>query len=188
MIKRNMDKGTKPTIEEGMKMKKLIVLGVMLLVGIFSIGAAYASSINKDIAVTLNVDPNFTFALDTYAINMGTLALGATGGGTITMYCGTNQNNPWTIQVKSSKVLSGTNEIPLTNFKFVTYGVGDEKGVGTYVDTQTALTEVNQTAYTAAASEKSDTYVTVCMGLELFIPWNTTAGAYGSTVTATMTE
>ena len=172
-------------------MKKLIVLGVMLLLGLFASGSAYAISASDTVGVSITVDPSFTFAIGEASIAMGNVAPGVAGGGTATMYCGTNRNLPWTIQVKSSTVISGTNSIPLSGFKFNTYALPDGGAVnsaGTFVGTKTVFTAADQLAYTCSALEKTDTDVRVGLGLELTPPFTTVAGTYAATVTATMTE
>jgi hypothetical protein len=176
--------------EEGV-MKKLIVVGAMLLLGLCASGLAYALSANDTVAVSMTVDPSFTFAIGEVSVAMGNVASGGTGGGTATLYCGTNRNIPWTIQVKSSTVVSGANSIPLTGFKFNTYALPDSGGTnsaGTFVGTMTAFTAIDQLAYTAAASEKNDLDVKIGLGLQLFAPLTTVTGTYAATVTATMTE
>jgi len=169
-------------------MKRLMVLGLMLLVGLCAIGLAHAESASDTVGVLITVDPSFTFAIGESVVDMGTVAEGAAGSGSITMYCGTNHNLPWTVQVKSSTIVAGANQIPLSNFKFYTFGAGDQAGEGTFVDTATALTQIDQLAYTANVNEKSDTDVRVAMGFVLDVPYGTPSGTYASTVTATMTE
>lgn len=170
-------------------MKKLmIVLVIGLLMGRCVSGVAYAASANDTVGVSIAVDPKFTFSIGEETVNMGTVEDGGTGSGSVTMYCGTNHNLPWTIQVKSSTIVSGGNEIPLSGFKFNTYGTGEQAGTGTFVGTATALALSDQLAYTAAASEYSDTDVRVCMGFALAVPYSTPSGTYAATVTATMTE
>jgi len=176
--------------EEGV-MKKLIVLGVMLLLGLCASGLAYALSAYDTVAVSMTVDPSFTFAIGEASVAMGSVIPGGTGGGSATMYCGTNRNIPWTIQVKSGTIVSGANSIPLSGFKFNTYALPDGGGTnsaGTFVGTMTAFTAADQLAYTAATAEKVDLDVRVGLGLQLFAPLTTIAGTYAATVTATMTE
>lgn len=174
-------------------MKKLmVVLGVALSLGLCAGGLASAAESKSDtVGVSITVNPSFTFAIDEASIAMGNVAPGGTGGGTATMYCGTNRNLPWTIQIKSTTITDGANQIPLSSFKFNTYALPDSGGTnsaGTFVATGTALAVVDQLAYTSAAAEKVDTDVRVGLGLQLATPFNTVAGTYTATVTATMTE
>ncbi|MBU4376346.1 MAG: hypothetical protein KKD29_02575 [Candidatus Omnitrophica bacterium] len=168
-------------------MKKLIVLGVALLVGLCFSGLAQAETANDTVGVLITVNPSFTFAIGESVVDMGTVAEGSGGSGSVTMYCGTNHNLPWTVQVKSGTIASGANLIPLSNFKFYTFVIAGE-GAGTCVGTATALTLIDQLAYTAALSEYSDTDVRVNMGFVLDVPWSTPSGTYAATVTATMVE
>ncbi len=173
-------------------MKKLIAISAMLLVILSASGVSYASSAADPVGVLLTVGPTFTFAIGEAVVDMGTVAVGASGGGGVVMWCATNQGNPWTVLVQSTTIdgLPG-NQIPLSNFLFNTYALADGGGVdsaGTFVGTPTVLTQIDQLAYTAAASEYSDTDVRVGMYLSLNVPWDQTADTYAATVTATMTE
>lgn len=175
------------TEREGV-MKKLIVLGVMLLIGLCASGLAYAVSVNDTVGVLLTVGEKFTFAIGESVVDMGTVMEGSAGSGSVTMYAGTNRNLPWTIKVKSSTIASGANLIPLSNFKFYTFAAGEQAGTGTCIATATALTALDQLAYTASLVEKIDTDVRVTMGFVLDVPYSQPSGTYAATVTATMTE
>lgn len=172
-------------------MKRLITSGVMLLIGLCVSGLVYAESASDTTGVTITVNPSFTFSIGEASIAMGSFAPGGTGGGTATMYCGTNRNLPWTVQIKSTTIASGGDSIPLSAFKFTTYALpdsGSTNSAGTFITTGTALTTTDQLAYTCAATEKVDTDVRVGLGLQIITPFNTVSGTYAATVTATMTE
>lgn len=174
-------------------MKKLIALGAILCIALLVGGVAYASSVPDTVDVTLTVGPIFTFSIGEAIVDMGSVAEGASGVIGCTMYCSTNQNNAWRIQVKSSTVdgIIPGNQIPLSNLKFNTYALADGGGTnsaGTFIAVDTALTGLDQLAYTAAAAEASDTDVRVGMVFVLDVPYSTSADTYTATVTATMTE
>jgi hypothetical protein len=176
----------------GAKMRRLVAVTLMLLLLAVS-GQAHASSVSKSVGVTAVVDPRFTFALDTYSIDMGTIAPGGEGGGVVTLYCGSNQGRRWLVGVWSSGLVSqsGT-EISLSKFSFCTYGVGDEAGVGTYQlwvpFTLSQGGSFSYIAYRPAPSEYSDPDVRIQMGFKVNVPWNTPAGIYSATVHLTMVE
>lgn len=175
-------------------MKKLITISAMLLVVLFVSSVAYAASDSDQVAVLLTVGPIFSIDIEDSVLDWGEVAQGAAGYGGTTMYCSTNQGNPWTILVNATPVIGGTTgaEIPMDpNFKFSTYALPDWGGTpsaGTFVDPPVVLSTVDQLAYTAAASEYSDTDCRVGLFLVLDVPYGQTADTYASTVTATMTE
>lgn len=169
-------------------MKRLIVVGALILAGLCVSGLACAQSKSDTVGVLITVDPKFTFTIGESVVDMGTVAEGSAGSGSVTMYCGTNHGFPWNIRVQSSPIASGANEISLSNFKFYTFGAGDQAGTGTFVTDATMLSEDDQFAYSSAISEKNDTDVRVCMGFVLDVPYSTPAGTYAATVTATMSE
>ncbi len=190
MEERNDRKTAK--VEEEVVVKKLVLLVWLVLAAWFCAGGlAYAQSASDTVGVSITVDPSFTFAIGETSIAMGNVAPGGTGGGTVTMYCGTNRNIPWTVQIKSTGIISGGNEIPLSCFKFTTYALPDGGGTnsaGTFVATGTAITGADQLAYVCAPAERVDTDVRVGMGLQIVTPFNVESGTYSATVTTTMTE
>jgi hypothetical protein len=174
-------------------MKKLMILIIVLVLAVCAGRVAYASSASDAVGVLLTVGPKFAFVIGEDVVDMGTVAEGAGGVGGVTMYCSTNQGNPWTILVRTTDVTGGTTAatIPLSNFKFQTYALADGDGAnssGTFVATDTALAATDTLAYRSATSEASDTDVRVGMVLILNVPYGTPADTYAATVTATMAE
>jgi len=173
-------------------MKKLIAIGAIAAMTLFTSGIATAE-VSDSIPVVLNVGQIFSLAIGETALDLGELLEGETGGDGLPLYCRSNRGVAWRVQVKSSTILGRASAatIPLTNFKFNTYPLPDGGGTdsaGTFTDTPTALTESDQEAYAAAASEYSDTDVRLGLGLSLLVPYNTVSDIYDATVTCTITE
>ena len=176
-------------------MKKLIALGIAIVVVLAMSVTAEALSDSKPIGITLNITDVFELEvlddgdLDTL-LELGLLDEGATSGGNLLCTAKTNQGNAWTLQIQGEDLTNAgaTQSITVDNIKFKTYSGGGSPGVGTYVTAFTPVTTADQPAYTADVSEYSDTWVTVMMGLEVFVPYGTISDYYGGDLTITMVE
>ena len=174
-------------------MKKLIAIGIAVLFVLGVSVSAYALSANENVGVTLNVNAMFSMIVvddeGDQLIELGLLNEGDTSGSNLTMYCSTNQGNPWSLQVKGEDLTNtgATLSIPVSSITFSTFAAGDEAGVGAVVGA-TPMTTADQLAYTADATEYSDTDVRVSMAVSVLVPYGTTEDYYGGDLTITMTE
>lgn len=174
-------------------MKKLIALAAAVVIVAAMSASAYALSDAETVGVTLNINGVFGMTVvdsgGDQLVELGALNEGDTSGDVLTLYCSSNQGNAWTIQVRGEDLTNGDDSLSIGvgNISFDTFTAGDQAGVGTVVGS-TVMTTADQVAYTADASEYSDTDVRVGMGLSVFVPYGTTEDYYGGDLTITMTE
>ena len=175
-------------------MKKLIAIGIAVAMLLGMSVTAYALSDIKPIAITLGVNSIFSLIVtddldaDT-TLALGSVDEGTTPGGNLLITCGTNQGKAWTVLVKGENLDNAlaTESITVDNITYTPWSGGGDPGVGT-LGTAGPVTLVDQLVYTAALTEKSDSWVTVMCGVSVFVPYGTVSDSYGGDLTFTMTE
>jgi len=146
-----------------------------------------SQEVEEIIYVTLGVNPSFALAINPSSLDFPTTLPGiTTGEKTLHLSCSTNNNTPWSLNMKViSELTSGAYTIPNEAFKWS----GSSNGNGTFYAGPGYVSTEAFTFYDASLDE----YVTSAP-LELFlnfyveVPQNQVAGSYTTTLVFTMTE
>jgi hypothetical protein len=172
-----------------MKSIKSVLLGVLGFV-MFS-ALAYAGSVDRVVAVSVNSPDNFNFVQSsTYAafgyLNPGAGSLPKSIGLTVT----NNRGATWSIQIVAGVAtrVGGTETLPASAIQYNITG----SGVGTYTPTSGAYATAPQTAttiYACAGSEGVVTGLNFQANLKAIMPsQGSVAGEYACPVTFTLLD
>lgn len=174
--------------EEEKKMKKLIALGiaVVMALAVSSIASADLMSTSKNVTIDLGVSGQFGFTMwDTDLAQSDTINPGDAGLFDLHMAATTNHNNVWRLQAASDG-LDGLYEGDTLPVKISTFNGGGGP-VGTFVD-NLVLSATAQNIYTAAASEYNVTGLEIAGLLIVNTVSTTKQDLYQGNVILTMVE
>jgi len=185
-------------------MKRILTYLTVVLMTLMPI-YAYALSDTKTAAVSATVTPLFSVSVSLNTIDFGSVQAGSwaelkTAGGSYhnEVVCKSNNGQTWYIKIKVDHALtSGSNAIPLANFKWMCAYVGSKNppyaaGTGTLANAIAYISFITTDAlvYTCGADEKSNfpNGIGAQFNYGLSVPDTQPAGSYTATVTYTMTE
>ncbi len=143
--------------------------------------------IEEIIYVTLGINPSFALAINPSSLDFpATLPGVTTGEKTLHLSCSTNNNTPWSLNMKViSELTSGVYTIPNEAFKWN----GSSGGSGTFYSGAGYIGTEPFTFYEAGPDEfVTSAPVEAFLNFYVDVPQNQVAGSYTTTLVFTMTE
>ncbi|MDD5680348.1 MAG: hypothetical protein PHI59_03810 [Candidatus Omnitrophica bacterium] len=163
-------------------MKKLIVLGIVVMLAIFAGSVAYADSDSKDVAVTVNVQSVFGFSVwDGELSQEYTIMPGENAIGNLHITASSNHSQLWWINASTDGMVGQYNG------KVLPVEISTLSGAGVKV-ANLVLTSAPQAIYTADATEYPKSGVAIDTLLVVPTTLSTPQDVYKGLIALTMTE